>query len=145
MTAINDPHGIEPDDETRALDQEPSIDRLLGQLGGMLGVETDAGWGEINDAGKALHRQRSEAARVFKREANIFRDTFSTPAGRECLEIMLEQTVRTQPYPPEAMLPLEAITPLVIAHNAQCNFVWSILQAIAQADNREAKPRNFSA
>lgn len=143
MTEIDDQHGIDPDADTQMLDVEPSVDGLLNQIANMLNLDTDTGWGAIDDAGKGLHKQRQQAAAAFKREANIFRDTFSTDAGRRCLAIMLDQTVRTQPYPPEAMLPIEAITPLVIAHNAQCNFVWSILQAIAQADNREAKPRKF--
>lgn len=148
MTGQPDRHGIDPDDATRAidaqLDQEPSIERLLSDLGTVLGG-SDPGWNGIETTPAALQKQRTEATRVFKREANVFRDTFSTPAGRECLEIMKEMTLRSQPYPPEAMLPIDAITALCIAHNAQSNFVWSILQAIAQADNREAKPRNFSA
>lgn len=138
-----DRHGVDADPETLELDREPSVDGLLSSISKLLGNETSEGWGDINDAGKALQKQRQEAAQAFKAEANVFRDTFASDAGRKCLAIMLERTVRTQPYPPEAMLSIDAITPLVIAHNAQCNFVWSILQAIAQADNKEAKTRNF--
>lgn len=147
MTNIRDPHGIEPDDETRALDADPSadlsgdtsVDALLSQLSGVLGG-TD-GWGEINDAAGALKKQRSDQAARLKKEANIFRDTFLTEAGRKCLALMREMTIDADPYPSEAMLPIDAITALVIAHNAQCKFVWAIFQAIAQAENREARPR----
>lgn len=148
MTQSN-PHAVEPDDELRAidgLDEPSSVDSLMADIARVMGSKgPDAGgWGEINDAGKGLQKQRAEQAQMFKREANIFRDTFMTPAGRQCLEIFRETTLHAQPYPPEAMLPIDAITALVIAHNAQCNFVWSIFQAIAQADNREAKPRTGS-
>lgn len=138
-----DPHGVEPDEAARALDEEPAVDGLLARLGQMLGIDADNGWSGIDDAGKGLQKQRMDAARAFKAEANIFRDTFTTDAGRRCLEIMLDRTVRSQPYPIDQFLPMDVITPLVLVHNAQCNFVWAILQAIAQADNREAKPRTF--
>ena len=134
-----DPHGIEPDDATRELDAMPSADGLLAQINRFMGEAE--GWGGINDAGQGLAKQRQAAQAAFKREANIVRDAFMTDAGRKCLDLMIEQTLYAQPYPPEACLPMDAIAPLVIAHNAQCNFVWSILQAIAQAENIEAKPR----
>ncbi|AID30816.1 hypothetical protein MCHK_3009 [Mesorhizobium huakuii 7653R] len=145
----NNPHAVEPDDELRAIDnlEDPSsVDGLMASIEKMMAGTGPAagGWGDINDAGKGLQKQRAEQAQMFKREANIFRDTFMTEPGRKCLEIFREMTLHAQPYPPEAMLPIDAITALVIAHNAQCNFVWSIFQAIAQADNREAKPRTGS-
>lgn len=144
----NNPHAVEPDDELRAidgLDEPSSVDALMADIAKALGSKgADGGWGDINDAGKGLQKQRAEQAQMFKREANIFRDTFMTEPGRKCLEILREMTLHAQPYPPEAMLPIDAITALVIAHNAQCNFVWSIFQAIAQADNREAKPRTVT-
>lgn len=144
----NNPHAIEPDEELRAidgLDEPSSVDGLMEQIHKVLGSkDSDAGWNGINDAGRGMQKQRAEQAQMFKREANVFRDTFTTPAGRQCLEIFREMTLHAQPYPPEAMLSIDAITALVIAHNAQCNFVWSIFQAIAQADNREAKPRTGS-
>lgn len=138
MTTVKDPHGVDPDDETRALDAEPSADSLLRQLSGALGLDLGDGWGDINNAGQALQKQRRDADKAVRAEARIFAEAFGTPAGRACLEILVEMTLRAQPYPAEAMLPIEAITPLVIAHNAQCNFVWSILKAIAQADGNEA-------
>lgn len=140
----NNPHAVEPDAELRAidgLDQAPSIDGLMAQISKVIGGDTDAGWGAINDAGKGLQKQRAEQQQAMKREANIFRDTFSTPSGRECLRIMTEMSIDAAPYPAEAMLPIDAITALVIAHNAQCNFVRAIYQAIARADNREAQTR----
>lgn len=133
----NDPHGIAPDEATRAidaLDEQPSVDSLFEQIARMGSLEVE-GWGEISDAGQALARQRADMARQTKAEANVFRDTFSTPAGRRCLAIMRTMTLDTAPYPSEAMLPLDAITPLVLVHDAQCRFVRSIFEAIAQAEN----------
>lgn len=141
MTQDRDPHGIEPDDETRALDADPSVDTLLSQLSDALGLGGTDGWGEITDAAGALKKQRSDQAARLKKEANVFRDTFMTEAGRKCLALMREMTLDADPYPSEAMLPIDAITALVIAHTAQCKFVWAIFQAIAQAENREATPR----
>lgn len=138
----NDPHGVEPDDATRELDADPSMGGLLAELQDLLGgggKKSDDGWGGINDAGKAMQKQRAESLAAMKREANIFRDTFLTPAGLKCLAIMKEMTIDTAPYPSEAMLPIDAITPLVIAHDAQCRFVRAIRQAIDFAENREAK------
>lgn len=133
MTAQKDPHGVEPDDATRAIDDP------FAELGRSLGVDTDAGWGEINTQSQALQKQRAESLRQMKAEANIFRDTFSTRAGRKCLAIMREMTLETAPYPSEAMLPIDAITPLVIAHDAQCRFVRAIEAAIAQAEDKPGK------
>lgn len=134
-----DPHGI---DDPLALDGEPSVDRLLTQLQGMLGNEGADGWNGISDDGQALARQRAEQARAMKAEANIFRDTFMTPAGRKCLAILREMTIDADPYPSEAMLSMDVITPLMIAHTAQVKFVRAIFQAIAQAENAEAEPRD---
>lgn len=133
---IRDPHGIEPDDATRELDESPSMDDLMKELSRAFGIDTSAGWGEIENAGTAMQHQRTAMARQVKKEANIFRDTFATPAGQQCLAIMRAMTIESAPYPSEQFLPMDAITPLVIAHDAQCRFVRSIEQAIAQAENQ---------
>lgn len=140
-TETEDRHGVEPDETLRELDHEPSVHSLLAQIGRMTGGDLD-GWSGIDGSAGGLHRQRQEGAAVIRKEAAIFRDTFATEAGQKCLQLMVDQTLRAQPYPVDAMLPIDAITPLVIAHNAQCNFVWAILEAIAQAENRPATPRN---
>jgi len=134
---VRDLHGIDPDEATRELDADPSMQGLMAELSRAFGGATDAGWGEINDTGAALLKQRASQAAAVKREANIFRDTFSTPAGRKCLAIMREMTTETAAYPSEAMLPMDAITPLLIAHDAQCRFVRSIIAAIAVAENQQ--------
>lgn len=144
MTETRDMHGVEPDAETRAIDGGPSVENLLAELGKVLGVDTDAGWGAINDSGAALAKARNEQTRQMKAEANIFRDTFSTPAGRQCLRILTEMTIDADAYPAEAMLSMDVITPLVIAHDAQRKFVWAIYQAIAYADNHEARTRTVT-
>jgi hypothetical protein len=128
-------HGIDADDETRAIDAEPSVDTLLGDLERMLGGQ---GWGDVDTSGAALQKQRTQQMRQLKAQANIFRDTFMTPAGRKCLELMLDQTLRAGPYPYDQNLPRDVIETMVIVHDAQCNFVRAILSAIAQAENREA-------
>lgn len=143
MTDKNNPHGVEPDAETRALDgtdQAPSVEGLFAEIARQLGADGD-GWNGINGAAGGLAKQRAVQQQAMKREANIFRDTFSTPAGRECLRIMTEMTIDAEPYPSQAQLPIDAITALVIAHDAQCKFVRGIFQAIAAAENREAKTR----
>lgn len=133
-----DRHGIDADPTTA---DEDGIDTraFLAELGRQLGVDTSEGWEGLSDAGGAMMKQRLESMRAMKAEANIFRDTFMTPAGRKCLAIMKEMTVDAEPYPSEAMLSIEQITPLVIAHTAICKFYRGIEQAIAHADNREAK------
>jgi hypothetical protein len=134
-----DRHGIDADPDDA--DAGQSVDQLLEQVSRMFGEGSD-GWAGIQDAGGGLAKQRAEQARAMKREANIFRDTFMTPAGKKCLAIMREMTLDAAPYPSEALLSIDAITPLVIAHDAQCRFVRAIFQAIAQAENAEAKERN---
>jgi hypothetical protein len=122
-----DPHGIDPDEELKRIDGHDTAGGVIDQLAGLFGLD--------DTSPQALQKQRAESTRRMKREANIFRDTFATDAGRKCLAIMREMTIDTAPYPAEAMLSLDAITPLVIAHDAQCRFVRSIEAAIAQADN----------
>lgn len=141
FTLKEDRHGIDPDPATQEADADPSVDGLLAQLGTAFGLDTDAGWGAIDGTGKALQKQRMDSERRMKAEADVFRNTFSTPDGRKCLAIMTEMTIDADPYPSEAMLPMEAITALVIAHNAQVKFVRAIYQAIARAENREAETR----
>lgn len=137
--------GIEPqadDDDAADLAAEPSIDGLLKRLGDFLpGME---GWKDVKDPEAAMHRQRSEQAAALKKSANDFRDCFMTPAGRKVLEHLLDTTLRARPYPPEAMLSMKQITPLLIAHDANCNFVWAIFEAIAQAENAKIQPRSFT-
>lgn len=143
MTDSKDLHGVEPDAETRALDgldQAPSVEGIFEEIARQLGADAD-GWGGITGGAGGLAKQRAAQQQAMKAEANIFRDTFSTPAGRECLRIMTETTIDAEPYPSTAQLPIDAITALVIAHDAQCKFVRSIYQAIAAAENREAKTR----
>lgn len=141
---MEDRHGIEPDDELKALDAEPSLDGLMAQLSSMLGG-TDEGWAGIEDksAGNVLERRKGEVRDRIRKEALVFRDTFMTPGGRQCLEIMLDQTLRRPVLPPFSGLPLEALTALSIARDAENAFVWAILEAIAQAENNPLPAREF--
>ncbi|TCD15150.1 hypothetical protein [Oricola cellulosilytica] len=137
-------HGIDPGDEERFVDgpdiDQPALDDLLGAFSRAIGGD-ETGWGAIDSAPAALAEQRRQSQAAMKRKANDFRDCFSTPAGRRVLEQLLDQTLRAEAYPEEAQLPMEAITPLCIAHQTRCNFVRAILAAIAQADNRPQSPQ----
>jgi hypothetical protein len=130
--------GIDAEDaDDPAMAAEPSIAAMLAKYLGDLD-----GWNGIQDAPAAMQKQRVEQAAAMKKQANDFRDCFSTPAGRRVLEHFYDLTLRARPYPPEAMLAMDAITPLVIAHDAQCNFVHAITAAIAMADNKTIQPRS---
>lgn len=134
MTGQN--HGIDDPDQDDAggdgLASQPSIDGLLSQISGMLGGD---GWDGIENDGKALERQRAEQTRAMQREANLFRDVFMmTPEGRTLLQLFIDMTIGQPAYPPQAQLPMDVITPLVMVHDAQCNFVRDILNAIRMAE-----------
>ncbi len=131
-----DRHGIDADEELRSIDQEPSIDGLLAELSSMM--RGGDGWGGIETSPAALAKQRQESVAAMKRQANDFRDCFSTPAGRRVLDILIAQTINGEPYPEEAQLPMDAITPLLLVHDARVRMVRGILAAIAQAENRPA-------
>jgi hypothetical protein len=138
MTGQN--HGIddpEHDDiDTSALASEPTIEGLMAQLSGMMGGE---GWAGISDDGQALAKQRSEQTRAMQKQANLFRDVFmTTPQGRELLQLFIDMTIAQPAYPPQAQLPMDVITPLVMVHDAQCNFVREILNAIRMAEKTGA-------
>lgn len=138
-----DRHGIDPDtdEQSAPMGGEPSIDALMQQLKQDITGRLD-GWDGLTDPAALMAKQRRDQQLAMKRQANDFRDCFMTPAGRHVLEHLLDQTLRARPYPVEANLTLDAITPLVIAHDAQCNFVWAILEAIALAENRQIQPRS---
>ena len=130
-------HGIDAETDDDHAPSSPSLDDFMRsvdrQLDGWIGVNTDAA---------ALAKQRQEQTDAAKRQANDFRDCFATEAGRKVLEHMFDMTLRARPYPAGAQLPMDVITPIVIAHDAQCNFVWAIVEAIALAENRTATPRS---
>lgn len=129
-------HGIDPDDPMRFLSEQPALDDLLGMATRALLMEEGEGWGGVETPADALARQREESARAMKAEANAFRDCFMTPAGRKVLESFVDMTFRSETYPEEAQLPMDAIAPLLLAHDARCKFVRAIFAAIALADNR---------
>lgn len=144
--AENLDHSVSADDETRELDQlgdEPSFDGLLGQLSDMM--REAEGWNGLNATGGALQKQRDMQRAAFKREANLFRDTFMTPDGRKLLELFLDRTVR-RPHLPESIvgMTMDQITPVMLAREAENNFVRAILEAIAQAENKPTPTRAFS-
>ncbi|MCI5075650.1 hypothetical protein [Oricola sp.] len=138
MTTIDksNDHGIDPDDPGRYFGEQPSLDDLLGAAMRSLGMEQGAGWGGIESPADALAKQREESTRAMKNEANAFRDCFMTPAGRKVLEIFLDQSLRAEPYPEDAQLPMDVIAPLLMAHDVRCKFVRGIFAAIALAENR---------
>lgn len=129
---IDDPEIQEDGDE---LMQEPSVDSLLGRLAGMMGAE---GWDAIDNDGAALKQQRFEQTQAMKAECNLFRDVFMTPQGRKLLQLFVDITIAQPAYPPQAQLPMDVIAPLIMVHDAQCNFVRDILHAINMAENQGA-------
>ena len=131
-----DRHGIDADEDLRAIDQEPSVEGLIAELSSLM--TGGDGWGGIETTPAALAKQRQESLAAMKRQANDFRDCFATPAGRRVLDMLIAQTLRAEPYPEEAQLPMDAIAPLLLAHDARCRLVRGILAAIAQAENRPA-------
>ncbi|EKF43324.1 hypothetical protein NA8A_04813 [Nitratireductor indicus C115] len=127
-----DKHGVDADEELREIDGlEPSAEALIEALGSMLGGS--GGWGDIESDGAAMLKQRAEQSKRAQQQANQFRDCFSTTAGRATLEYMLDETLRAEPFPLDAMLSREQIEPLLLMHYAQCQFVRAILSAMAQA------------
>jgi hypothetical protein len=136
----DDKHGVDPEpgsDEDAHSAAEPSIEAVLGKY--LAGMD---GWNGITDQAGALRKQRTEQAAAMKRQANDFRDCFATPAGRRVLDHFYDMTLRTRPYPADAMLAMDVIVPLVMAHDAACNFVAAIRDAIDVADDRAPKPRS---
>lgn len=137
MSETPNPHGIEPDDALREIDgmEPPSHAQAEDFMGSVFRELT--GWADIDSSPKALAKQREESIAAVRRQEAIFRDTFSTPAGRQCLQLLRDMTIEVSAYPPEANLPIDAITALVIAHDAQCNFVRAIEAAVGRSDKRE--------
>lgn len=141
MAGNQDSHGIDADTELQEIDgiadkDMPTQAGLDDELGHVF-RELFGGWENVADSAGALQQARMENVKLMKKEANIFRETFATATGRQCLKIMREMTLDTSPYPVEANLPIDAITALVIAHDAQCNFVRAIMAAIGQAQQLE--------
>lgn len=131
-------HGIDdPEHEgaDSALLEQPTVDGLIKQLSLMAGGD---GWDGISSDGQALERQRAEQTKAMQRECNLFRDVFMTPDGRELLQLFINITISQPAYPPQAQLPMDVIAPLVMVHDAQCNFVRDILNAIRMAEKTGA-------
>lgn len=131
-------HGIDDPDYEPDLDEltrQPSVDSLLASLGGLMGGQ---GWNGIEDEGGALKQQREQQQRAMQAECNLFRDVFMTPDGRKLLQLFIDTTIGQPAYPPQAQLPMDVIAPLVMVHDAQCNFVRDILKAISMAEAKGA-------
>jgi len=146
MTGENLDHGVSADAELRDVDgigdDAVSVDGLLGQLSDML--KEAEGWSGINSAGAGLAKMRDLQRAAFKREANLFRDVFSTPDGAKLLSLFFDRTIR-RPQLPEGIIgmTMDQLAPVLLARHAENEFVRAIVEAIAQADNRQPETQTF--
>lgn len=126
-----------PDDLAHA-SSEPSVQALLDQFTG------NAGWTEMDSAalGKILQKQLSQQHARLRKEAIVFRDCFSTPAGRRVLEIMLDETLRRTAWPVAAISNINDLAGFGCFREGQNSIVANIIEAIAYANNSEVKPRS---
>jgi hypothetical protein len=126
----------EPDD---APETEPSLQSLLS---GMLGGE--GGWADLDSKslGQALAKQLDAQRQRLRKEALVFREAFSTPAGRKALQIMLDMTLRRTAWPVHQMADAQMLMAYGIWREAENSFVAAIIEAMAVADNHDVKPRS---
>lgn len=119
---------------------EPSLAGIVAQI--MKGGEFFAeGWGAIENPGAAIAKNRDEMRDAFKRENRIIYETFSTEAGRQCLELLLDRTMRRSSFPAEMQFGMDVLTAIGIAREAQNSLVAAIVEAYAAAIEQETKPR----
>ena len=134
------PHAtIEEDDMPDELGQaEPSLEALMEKmLGG-------AGWQDLNaeNLGQLLGKQIEQQRQAMKREAQVFRECFSTPAGRKVLNIILDQTLRAVAWPVHAVKDGDMLQGIGVWREGQNALVATIIEAIAMAKNKDVQPRS---
>lgn len=141
--AERDRHGLDADEALKELDGDLSMEGLARQLSEMMG-SSDEGWPGIEHAGQAKQKLEQSHRAAFMREAHIFRDTFSTPAGRECLEILKRRTILRRIFPANVLgNAWDALAPIALARDTENEFVWSIIEAIGQAEGKQPTDRSF--
>ncbi|MCE7026421.1 hypothetical protein [Jiella avicenniae] len=127
-----DRHGVEPEEEAGG--PEPSTADFLEMASRMLG----GGFAGMEASPADLRGQIDAHRTAMKKEADIFRDTFSTPQGRKCLDILIDRTLRRRIYGAAFETShLETLTVATIVRETENNFVAGILEAIAFADNKD--------
>lgn len=126
-----------PDDLAEATN-EPSLQSLLDQFTGQ------SGWAEMDTAtiGKILSKQLREQQARLRKDALVFRECFSTPAGRRVLQILLDETLRRVVWPVGAMGNMQDLTGYGVWREGQNAFAANIVEAIAFANNSDVKPRS---
>lgn len=119
---------------------EPSLAGIIAQMmqGGQFMAD---GWGAIDNPGAAIAKNRDDMRDALKRENRIIYETFSTAAGQQCLELLLDRTMRRSSYPAEMQFGMDVLTAIGIAREAQNSMVAAIIEAYAAAIEEETKPR----
>lgn len=138
MTTVTE----EVDEEGSA---EPSLAGLLRNAAGAAGLTDLAGWEGLDDrkigAALALSRQRQQ--KTMREEALLFRRVFIDSAdGRKVLDILLDQTLRRSAWPVFSMQSPEMLMAVGIWRESENSFVQGIIQAIAQAENKDVQRRD---
>lgn len=129
-----------PDDlaDDTAGSAEPSLEALLDKaMGG-------GGWPELNSKtiGQLFDKQLRDQQQALRKDAMIFRECFSTKAGRRVLEIMLDQTLRQATWPVAAIRNIHDLTAFGIWREGQNALIANIIEAIAMAKNTAINPRS---
>lgn len=113
---------------------EPSLDALLAMANDLLGG--GPGWDGIEPSSQSLEKMRRAQQAAMRKQAIAFRDCFATDAGRTVIETMLNETLRKAPDVVNFDGPLDKLALQLACREAVNAFVFSILQAIAQADGK---------
>lgn len=121
---------------------EPSLDALLQAARDLAGG--GPGWDGVEPSSQALAKMHQAQRAVMRRQAIAFRDCFGTEAGRIVLETMLNETLRKAPDVINFDGSLDKLTVQLACREAVNGFVFGILQAIAQADDRQLEGRDHA-
>jgi hypothetical protein len=134
----------ESDDTDTGSEAEPSLDGLFEQmLGG--GANQPSTWDQLDQGhlGKLLSKQLHDQRQRLRRDALKFRECFvNNPAGREVLQILLNQTLRVTAYPFNVITDAKMLMAFGMWREGQNQLVAGIIEAIAMADNKDMQPRS---
>jgi len=138
---MSDPEVSEElDDTTPGAEPEPSLQGLLE-----MAIRGSSGWNDLEPStlGKLLKKQLHDQQTAMRKSSLKFRACFmETEAGREVMQILLNQTLRTTTWPVSAMTDPQMLMAYGIWRESQNAFMAAIIEAIAAADNIDMKPRS---
>lgn len=118
---------------------EPSLSGLLENM--VNGMFQDESFGNVDNPAAAISKMNDRNAAAIREEASVFYDTFKTEAGRKCLNILLDRTLRRSAWPAEMNFGMDVLTTIGIAREAQNSLVAAIIDACAKAQELETKSR----